>query len=149
MSNENKENKPSKNKKNPSGKLTPKEKTFCEKYVKLNNGAQAVIEAGYKASSINSASTIANRLLHRVEVVDEIQKLREQCKKNSIATAQEVMEYFTRVMNGEEKDQFGLEASLSERTKAAQELAKRTVDLDNRLQGKADAVVEIKLDWHR
>lgn len=50
-------------------------------------------------------------------------------------------------MRGEVKDQFGLEAPLSERTKAAVELAKRTVDLDNKLNGKADAVVEIKLDW--
>ena len=59
------------------------------------------------------------------------------------------MEYFTRVMNGEEKDQFGLDAPLSERTRAAQELAKRTIDLDNRMQGKADNVIQIKLDWGR
>ena len=57
------------------------------------------------------------------------------------------MEYLSKVMRGEVKDQFGLEAPLSERTKAAVELAKRTVDLDNKLNGKADAVVEIKLDW--
>lgn len=129
--------------------LSPKQRVFCEKYVELNNGAQAILEAGYKAGSINSASTIANRLLHKVEIQNEIQTLRDKVEKHSIATAQEVMEYFTRVMNGEEKDQFGLEAPLSERTKAAQELAKRTVDLDNRLNGKADAVVQIKLDWSK
>ena len=38
------------------------------------------------------------------------------------------MEYLTRVMRGEEKDQFDLEISIAERTKAAQELAKRIVD---------------------
>ena len=69
--------------------------------------------------------------------------------KASIATAQEVMEYFTKVMHGEIKDQFGLDAPLSERTRAAQELAKRTVDIDNRNKGQADAKVEISLNWKR
>lgn len=59
------------------------------------------------------------------------------------------MQYFSSVMRGEVKDQFGLEAPLSERTKAAQELAKRTVDILNRQNGVADQKVEIKLDWSR
>ena len=138
-----------KTKNSESKKLTPKEKAFCRKYVELGNGSQAILEAGYKATSIPSASAIATRLLNKVLIKDEIKKLQKECEKHSIATAQEVMEYFTRVMKGEERDQFGLDAPLSERTKAAQELAKRTVDLDNRLQGKADAVVQIKLDWKR
>lgn len=145
------ENKTSKKKKiiTEHTPLTAKEKAFCNKYIELNNGGQALLAAGYKAKDINSAKVTASRLLTKANVLSQIEKLRAQCTKKSIATAQEVMEYFTRVMNGEEKDQFGLEASLSERTKAAQELAKRTVDLDNRLQGKADAVVTINLDWKR
>ena len=47
----------------------------------------------------------------------------------SIADAAEVMQYFTSVMRGEIKDQFGLDAPLAERTKAAVELAKRKVDI--------------------
>lgn len=73
----------------------------------------------------------------------------EEARKETQATANEVMEYFTKVMRGEEKDQFGLEAPLSERTKAAQELAKRTIDIENRASGKADERIEIKLDWSR
>ena len=49
-------------------------------------------------------------------------------------------------MRGEEKDQFGLDAPLAERTRAAQELAKRIIDTVN----DADvAVPEIKvtLNW--
>ena len=72
-----------------------------------------------------------------------------QLEKQTMASAQEVMEYFTAVMRGELKDQFGLDASLSDRTKAAQELAKRTVDIENREKGKADSLVEIKLNWRR
>lgn len=73
----------------------------------------------------------------------------EEARKETQATASEVMEYFTKVMRGEEKDQFGLDAPLSERTKAAQELAKRTIDIENRASGKADERIEIKLDWSR
>ena len=150
MSENNTDKKDSKKKINDGKKkrdtLSPKERVFCNKYIELNNGKQAAIQAGYAPKT---AEVTASKLLIKGKVITQIEKLREQCTKKSIATAQEVMEYFTRVMNGEEKDQFGLEASLSERTKAAQELAKRTIDLDNRLQGKADSVVEIKLDWKR
>lgn len=73
----------------------------------------------------------------------------EELEPETVATAQEVMSYFTSVMRGEVKDQFGLEAPLSERTRAAQELAKRTIDIENRQRGNADQVVEIKLDWTR
>ena len=50
-------------------------------------------------------------------------------------------------MNGEEKDQFGLDISASDRLRAAQELAKRTIDLDNKLAGQADNKIEISLKW--
>ena len=54
-------------------------------------------------------------------------------------------------MNGEEKDQFGLDAPLSERIKAGQELAKRTVDIANKIAGvtQGENEVTIKLDWER
>ena len=64
-----------------------------------------------------------------------------------MATGQEVMDFFTLVMNGEVLDQFGLEASLSDRLKAANELAKRTTDIDLKATGTADNQIHIKLDW--
>ena len=41
------------------------------------------------------------------------------------ASQDEVLEYLTRVMRGQEKDQFDLEASLQDRTKCAELLGKR------------------------
>ncbi len=125
--------------------LSDKQKAFIAYYLEDHNITQAAIKAGYSARTAGQAGS---RLLKDVKIRDEIGKLEEERRKSSIATAQEVMEYFTKVMNGEIKDQFGLDAPLSERTRAAQELAKRTIDLENRVQGKADAVVEIKLDWN-
>lgn len=124
--------------------MSPRELLFVDKYLETNNETQAAIYAGY---SEKTAGSKASQLLRRVNVQSEILRRREKMEKKSIATAQQVMEFLTQVMNGEVKDQFGLDAPLSERTKAAVELAKRTVDLDNRLNGKADNVVEIKLNW--
>ena len=42
-----------------------------------------------------------------------------------IATANEVLRYLTAVLRGEEKDQFGFDASLKDRNKAAELLGKR------------------------
>lgn len=126
--------------------LTPKQERFCVEYVKSNNGEQAAIAAGY---SPGAAGMMASETLRKPNVIKRLNQLRAKLARPSIADATEVMEFFTQAMRGEMKDQFGLDMSVSDRTKAAIELAKRTVDLDNKLAGKADATVEIKLDWKR
>ena len=59
------------------------------------------------------------------------------------------MEHFSAIARGEEKDQFGLDISAGDRIKALTELAKRTIDIENRVNGKADQKVEICLNWKR
>lgn len=130
-------------------KLSPKEKKFCHYYVELGNGKEAIYKAGYQCKNDNSATAKASQLLLKVKIREEIHRLQEMIAKPSIMTAQEVMEHFSAIARGEEKDQFGLDISASDRIKALVELAKRTVDIDNRAQGKADAKVEIKVDWSR
>ena len=127
-------------------KLTPKEDKFISKYVETGNIRQSVVEAGYKSKTPDQ---YGHRLINKDYLAEEIKFRLDSIKKSSIATAEEVMEYFAAVMRGEIKDQFGLEAPLSERTKAAQEIAKRTVDIENRLAGKADAEIKISLNWNR
>ena len=133
--------------------LTEKQKRFCEEYVISLNPTEAARKVGY---SEKTATVIARDNLckpHLKRYIRELQaKIGDKADmetQRSIATAQEVMEYFTQVMKGEIKDQFGLDAPLAERTKAAVELARRTVDLENRMSGKADSVLQIKLDWGR
>ena len=79
-------------------------------------------------------------------IVDEIKFRLDELHKETIADADEILQYFTKVMRGEEKDQFGLDAPLAERTRAAQELAKRIIDNVNDVDV---AVPEIKvtLNW--
>ncbi len=130
-------------------KLTIKEKAFCRYFVELGNGSEAIKRAGYKVKNVNTASTIANRLLQKVKVREEITRIENIKAKPTIMSGQEVMEHFSAIARGEEKDQFGLDIGAGDRIKALIELAKRTVDIDNRASGKADQKVEISLNWKR
>lgn len=122
--------------------LTPREATFINEYIKTGNGAESVKLAGYVSKN---PSRYAIELLRKSYINDEINYRLEQAKTEAIADASEVMAYLTSVMRGEVKDQFGLDAPLSERTKAAQELAKRTIDVDNKLKTGQTGDGEIKI----
>ena len=125
--------------------LTPKEAKFIDEYVASGNARQSVIEAGYQSKSPGQYATT---VLNKDYIAREIEFRINEHKSKSIAEADEIFQYFTSVMRGEIKDQFGLEASLGERTKAAQELAKRKIDIPNRVAGKGQqAEVRITLDW--
>ena len=84
-----------------------------------------------------------------VAVRSEIDRLSKKREEKAIADAADVMTFLTKVMNGEVQDQFGLDASLNDRIKAAQELAKRTVDIENRIKGVPDNQINIKIDWKK
>lgn len=129
--------------------LTIKQRAFIDAYMKHGNATQAYLDAGYKANTNMVAGVEGHRLLKNPKIAREIQALQAIAREKSIATAQDVMEFFTKAMNGEIKDQFGLEATLGDRIRAGQELAKRTIDLENRLAGKSDAKVEITVNWSR
>jgi len=128
-------------------KLTIKEKAFCREYVKTGNGTKSAIKAGYKAKNDNVASSKSNELLRKTEIQQEISRLLENKEKKAIMDAQEVMELFSAIARGEVKDQFGLEASLNDRLKAMNEIAKRTIDIENRIKGVPDGNIKITLDW--
>ena len=120
-------------------------------YLRTGNAGEAIKQAfpEWAKKSIVNRCEKANRLLKTPHIQAEMRRIMEEIRKDTIATADEVMQFFTSVMRGEVKDQFGLDATLSDRTKAAQEIAKRTVDIENRKAGEPDQLVAIKLDWSR
>lgn len=124
--------------------LTPLQAKFIDLYIETGNGKRAVEEAGYNTK--NSAQ-MAQKLLNISYINDEIKYRLEQHKSAKQASRDEIMEYFTAVMRGELLDQFGLEASLAERTKAAQELAKRVIDIPDKLAGNEPPKITITVDW--
>lgn len=106
-------------------KLTPKQQAFCDYYIKDPNATQAAVKAGY---SKKAARAIGTENLTKPAIKDYIeQKLKElgRTSGDRIAQAAEVMEFFTRVMRGQEKDQFDLDPALSDRLDAAKQLQKR------------------------
>ena len=102
--------------------LSQKQIRFVQEYMKTNNITQSAIKAGY---SPKTASVQGSRLLTTIKIATYVDAINERMESDKIADIQEVMEYLTSVMRGEKKDQFDLDASLSERTKAASELARR------------------------
>lgn len=121
-------------------KLTDKQLLFATEYIKTANATQAALKAGY---SENSARQQGSRLLSNANVSQYIQSHMEKKNKSTIATADEVLEYLTKVMNGEEKDAFGLDASIADRTKAAELLGKRHMLFTEKV--KLDAEIEIDI----
>lgn len=124
--------------------VTVQESMFINAYMESGDPKQAYEAAGYTAKYTKAQ---VDKILALPNVAYEIKRRTYQMKRKSVASAEEVMKYFTDVMRGEIKDQFGLEAPLSERTRAAQEIAKRTIDIENKLNGKEDNEIRITLDW--
>ena len=128
--------------------LTESESRFIDDYC-VNGVARQAYLVAYPNSNPKNAHQNAWRLLNKEYVASEIQHRLELAKTQSIADANEIMQYFTDVMRGEKKDQFGLEAPLAERTKAAIELAKRQIDIPQRLSNNEPPQLKIVLDWAR
>ena len=116
--------------------LSVKEAKFISLFIANGNVARSLRESGLSWKNLSGKDYITDEINYRLDLL----------KKESIADADEIMQYFTSVMRGQVKDQFGLDAPLSERTAAARELAKRIVDIEDDVD---TSVPEIKvtLNW--
>lgn len=101
-------------------KLTEKQKRFIDYYIETANATESAKRAGY---SEKTAKNIGAENLTKLNFF--IQKKLQEKEEDRIASQDEVLEYLTKVMRGELKDQFGLDASLQDRTKCAELLGKR------------------------
>lgn len=113
--------------------LSQLENSFIDYYMEDKNGTQAVIKAGYKTKS---PAKYASELLRRPGVMQEIQKRMKERESQRIASATEILQFYTSVMRGEVLDQFGIEASLDTRIKSANELAKHQIEMPMKLEQK-------------
>ena len=110
----------------PKGKEpTPKQKAFADEFLKCGNQTEAAKRAGYSEKTARQAGAES---MKKPVVLEYIQKRQKQIDDARIADITEIMQYLTSVMRGEVKDQFDLDAPLSERTRCAQELLKRNMD---------------------
>lgn len=109
--------------------LTPRQRKFADYYIETGNATEAAKKAGYSLRTAHRAGA-QNMQVYAIKAYIA-QRLQPDDEKR-IADADEVLQYLSDVMRGKVKDQFGLDASLQDRTKAAQELMKRYAVADMR-----------------
>lgn len=103
-------------------KLTPKQKAFADEYLICGNATEAARKAGYNPKS---ARQIATENLAKPSISAYIAERQKQIEDSRIADVKEVMEFYSSVLRGEVKDQFDMDAALSDRLAAGRELMKR------------------------
>ncbi len=119
-------------------KLTEKQKRFIDYYIETANATESAKRAGY---SEKTAKNIGAENLTKLNFF--IQKKLEEKENKRIASQDEVLQYLTKVMRGEEKDQFGLDASLQDRTKCAELLGKRYGTFVDKKEFSGNCIVEL------
>lgn len=120
--------------------LTPKQKAFADYYIELGNATEAARRAGYKGNT-KTLTVVASQNLAKHCIAEYIAERTAPTEAKRIATADEVMQFFSDVMQGKVKDQFGLDASLSDRLNAGKELMKRHAVSDATKNGERVTVV--------
>lgn len=101
-------------------KLTEKQKRFIDYFIETGNATEACKLANYKGKNLNRIGS------ENLSKLDRFIKWKMQSKNNErIASQDEILEFLTRVIRGEEKDQFDLDASLQDRIKSVELLGKR------------------------
>lgn len=95
--------------------MTQKQKLFCEYYAKTNDLQLAIEKSGYKYST-------AKCLLKKTEVQQYIEKI---LKSEKIADCDEVLEFFSKIMRGDDKLDIDKKSiTIKDRIKAAELLGK-------------------------
>lgn len=115
-------------------KLTPKQQAFADYYIEYGNAYQAARQAGY---SENYAKGNVVKLLENVSVKTYIENRMEELKSERVADQQEILEYLTSVLRGEQTEETlrgvgegaqtidDIDVGAKDRIKAAEMLGKR------------------------
>ena len=119
--------------------LTAKQEEFCKGIIEGKSQADAYRSAySCKRMSDKTIWENASRLMANSNVIARVQELRDQIAKSSIMTAQERLEYLTRVIKGEEKEKI-LQYDNGEAVEVEITPSLRTrlnaVDIMNKMQG--------------
>ena len=102
-------------------KLTIKQKAFADYYLETGNATQAAKRAGY---SEKTAYRIGADNLKKTHVAAYIAERQGKVEATRLVSLEDIQAFRLRVMKGEEKDAFGMDAALTDRLKAANDLEK-------------------------
>ena len=113
--------------------MPPKQRAFCDYYLACGNATEAAIKAGY---SEKTAYSIGAENLRKPEIHQFICEHSKPQEDKRVATAQEVLAFYSSVMRNEEE-------MTKDRLRAAENLAKRFGVDKERVTG--DGAVQITL----
>ena len=114
-------------------KLTARQQKFADYYIECGNASEAAKRAGY---SDKYSATHTTKMLNNANVKAYINEQMDKLQKDSIASADEVLQYLTSVMRGEQLEEENIigksgvykatkQVTPKDRLKAADLLAKR------------------------
>lgn len=137
------------------GKMTPKQKRFCDEYLIDLNATQAAIRAGY---SKKTANVIGMENLTKPYLKEYIENRMAEKESELIAGQDEVLQYLTAVMRGEDKEERLTTNTLGEvetietvvqgnRLKAAEMLGKRYGLFTEKVEQNVDMDLNINIDY--
>lgn len=136
--------------------MNAKQKRFCDEYLVDCNAKQAAIRAGY---SSKTAYSIGNENLNKPELRAYIDEQLKRIHNEKTADAQEIIEFLTKVMRGEQTEQTlrlvsngiqeieNIEVSMKDRLNAADKLARMNGLFVDKAQLNADVKLDIKIDY--
>ncbi|BAV02704.1 terminase small subunit [Lactococcus petauri] len=82
--------------------MTPKQRKFCDEYIKTGNATQSAVSAGY---SQKTAYSIGTENLKKPELKKYIENQLKEISDNAIATAEETLTILTKIARGERTEQ--------------------------------------------
>lgn len=139
--------------------MTDKQQVFADEYLKDLNGTRAYKVAYPNVKKDTTAATNAGRLLRNAEVKSYINEQLEKMHNERTADAQEVLEYLTSVMRGEQQEQTligmgegaqgvtEIDLSGKDRIKAAELLGKRHALFTDKVDLQTGDIVIKVGDW--
>ena len=137
--------------------LTEKQKAFCDYYIETLNATESYKRAYHNVTKQRTAESAGNRLLSNVEVKKYIDDKLKEIQSNRIAKAEEVLEYLTKVIRDEEREEVVVtvntgdfqsevrkvdkKLSAKDKIKAAELLGKRYRLFTEKVEANVDQVV--------
>lgn len=137
-------------------KLTIKQKKFVEEYIISGNATEAALKAGY---SKKTSYSIGNENLKKPEIIAALRAKEEELKSKKIASQEEVLEYLTSILRGEQEEKTligtgkgsqritNIEVSAKDRIKAAELLGKRYGTWTDKIDIEGDVNIVLEDDY--
>lgn len=104
-------------------RLTAKEQVFANVYIENLD-----LEERDRIKKACEATGLKPSVMRHEALQNEISERISSINSHRIANAEEILAWYTKVMRGQELDAFGMDASIADRLKAADSLAKRILD---------------------